>query len=99
MYRLTMRWTLIPLVLLLLAGCDSLADFGSGCTGEKSSVRLREGRAPDDVDKSEVAGDYTERWTYQDSAGTRFYTFRWGVSYGSCRVDGPGSRSLIPLTL
>jgi hypothetical protein len=96
---MTMRRILIPLLLLLLSACDSLADFGGGCTGEKSSVRLREGRAPDDTDKSEVAGDFTERWTYQDSGGTRYYTFRWGVSYGSCQVDGPGSFSVIPLTL
>ena len=94
-----MRRILIPLVLLLLSACDSLADFGGGCTGEKSSVRLREGRAADDTDRSEVAGDFTERWTYQDDAGTRIYTFRWGVSYGSCQVEGPGSFSLIPITM
>lgn len=94
-----MRWLFLPLALVLVVGCDSLGDFGSGCTGEKSAVRLREGRAPDDASKSDVAGDFTERWTYQDGSGTRFYTFRWGVSYGSCQVDGPGSFSLIPLTL
>jgi hypothetical protein len=94
-----MRWILFSLTLLLFAGCDSLGDFGSGCTAEKSAIRLREGRAPDDTKRTEVAGDFTERWTYQNAAGTRLYTFRWGVSYGSCQVDSPRSFSPIPLTL
>ena len=93
-----MRWILIPLIFILIAGCDSLADFGSACSAEMTAVRLREGPY-DHADQSDVAGDFTERWTYQDDGGTRFYTFRWGASYDGCQVDGPGSFDLIPLTL
>jgi hypothetical protein len=95
---MTMRRILIPL-LLLLSACDSLADFGSDCSAEKTAVRLREGGPASHTETSEVAGDYTESWRYDDSSGTRYYTFRWGVSYDGCQVDGPGSFSVIPLTL
>ncbi len=93
-----MRWTLLPLLALLLAGCDSLASFGSDCSAEKTAIRLREGLPDSDTGAQEVAGNFTQRWTFEGEGGTRSYTFRWGVSYDGCQVDGPSSRALIPLT-
>ena len=95
-----MRWILLPLTAVLISGCDSLVNFDSDCSAERTSIRLREGRSPDaDTDVSEVAGNFTQRWTYEDGGDTRIYTFHWGVSYEGCQVDGPISRALIPLTL
>lgn len=93
-----MRWIVVPLALALVGGCDSIASFGSNCSAEKTAVRLSEGPPDDTTDAREVAGDFSERWTYQDDGGTRIYTFHWGASFDGCRVDGPISRSIIPLT-
>jgi hypothetical protein len=91
-----------PLLLLLplLAGCTDSLGLGQNCGAEKTEVRLREGRGPDDVQTGEVGGDFTERWYYYDSSGqTRaVYTFRWGVSYDGCQVDGGAGFARIPIT-
>jgi hypothetical protein len=91
----------LPLLLLvcLLGGCTDSLGFGQDCSAEKTEVRLREGRGPDDVQgPNEVGGDFTERWYYYSGGQTRTYTFRWGVSYQGCEVDGGAGFARIPIT-
>lgn len=76
-------------LLLILPGCDAVG-LGADCRAEMQSVRFQEGRSPDDVQSDELGGNFVERW-YYFVGGTpqRVYTFRWGVSYEACQVDGP----------
>jgi hypothetical protein len=91
-----MRALLVPLLLLIpVAGCTDSLGLGHDCSAQKAEVRFREGGPPDRSQKTEIAGDYTERW-YYDGGAT--YTFRWGVSYEGCQVDGGGLFSRIPIT-
>jgi hypothetical protein len=92
------RYPLLLLLVCLLAGCTDSLGLGQNCGAEKTEVRLREGRGPDDVQSGEVGGDHTERWYYYSGGQTRVYTFRWGVSYEGCEVDGGAGFARIPIT-
>jgi hypothetical protein len=78
---------------LALAACEDAIGFGSSCSLEMREVRLREGGQPTDTNRTEAGGDFTEVWRFSGGGAQRIYTFRWGVSYESCRVTGPVSMS------
>lgn len=81
-----MRSRLLPVLLLPLAsGCIDSLGLGSSCATEMRTVRLSEGRQPDDTQRVEEGGNFRELWIY----GRTRYTFRWGPSYDSCQVEGP----------
>lgn len=93
-----MRTLCLCLLAVLLSGCTDTLDFGLGCSAQMTGVRRREGRSPDDVQRSDVAGNHVEKWYYFSGSQTRVYTFRWGTSTETCEVSGPSSSALIPLT-
>lgn len=92
------RRCLALLLLPTLTACvDGLGGLVANCAAEKNQVRRTEGRAPDSVQEQEIGGNFVERWTYQSGGRSRVYTFRWGVSYEGCEVDGPSGFALIPI--
>ena len=80
----------IPLLLALTSisviGCVDALGIQSSCSPQMAAVRAQHGGSPpDDFDRDETRGDYTEVWYYVD--GRDKYTFRWGVSYEDCQVE------------
>ena len=69
----------------LLAGCVDSLGIGSSCSAEMRAVQVAHGQPLDSDRVNEGGGDFSELWIYANSR----YTFRWGPSYESCRVEGP----------
>jgi hypothetical protein len=88
------RAPLLLVVLPLLTGCVDALGIGSSCSSEMRDVRAAHGGPPDETQRDEDRGDYTEVWYFDDSR--RRYTFRWGVSYAECDVQS-GSFTRAPL--
>lgn len=87
----------IPLLLLLpllVSGCVDALGIGSSCSAEMRDVRAAQGGPPDETQRDEDRGDFTEVWYFDDTR--RRYTFRWGVSYAQCDVRS-GSFTRAPL--
>jgi hypothetical protein len=82
---------LLLVLLLILPGCADGLGLGADCSAEMTAVRLREGRSPDEVQgPEELGGNFVERWYYfVGGSPQRVYTFRWGVSFEACQVEGP----------
>lgn len=88
------RTPLLLLVLPLVTGCVDALGIGSTCAARMRDVRASEGGPPDETQRDEDRGDFTEVWYFDDSR--RRYTFRWGVSYAECDVRS-GSFTRAPL--
>lgn len=91
-----LRFALLCSLVISAAGCVDSLGIGSDCDGRMREVRRREG-PPDNVQESELAGNFTSRWYYFDSGTSgRVYTFRWGSSHSVCQVEGPARIDRLP---
>jgi hypothetical protein len=91
-----LRRALLVSLVLAATGCVDTLGIGSDCDAAMRDVRRQEGRPPDDVRESELAGNFTSRWFFFDSGTSgRVYTFRWGTSHSSCQVES-ARMSLLP---
>jgi len=86
----------IAVVCLVAPGCEDATGLGASCAAEMSEVRRAEGQ-PDHANQTRVGGDFVEQWVYDAGGGRpgRYYSFRWGISYTSCEIEGPSSLNMI----